>query len=148
MEINADFNLLKQNLAETIQKLQKKIKMSKTKSTFIVMYGALASGITTILIGLSTYSVFGKYTTYLTIAALIVSATLTIVQAWDGLFHHKRLWIIQSEALNKFKNLSQDLSHIESTKQFDQGLINDCYKQYKEIYDTWNSEWYNMRNKD
>jgi amino acid transporter len=148
MEINADFNLLKQNLAETIQKLQKKIKMSKTKSTFIVMYGALASGITTILIGLSTYSVFGKYTTYLTIAALIVSATLTIVQAWDGLFHHKRLWIIQSEVLNKFKNLSQDLSHIESTKQFDQGLINDCYKQYKEIYDTWNSEWSDMRNKD
>jgi hypothetical protein len=148
MEFNADFNLLKQNLGETIQKLKKRKSQAKTKSTFIVVYGALASGITTILIGLSTYSVLGKYTTYLTIAALIVSATLTIVQAWDGLFHHKRLWIIQSQALYKFKNLSEDLSHIESTKQVDQGLVNDCYKQYKEIYDTWNSEWYDMRNKD
>ena len=148
MEINANFNLLKTDLDETIQKVQKRKNEDKTKSTFIVIYGALASGTTTVLIALSTYSVFGKYTTYLTIAALIVSTSLTIIQAWDGLFHHKRLWIIQTEAINKFKNLKRDLSHIESTKQFDQDLINVCYKRYKEIYETWNSEWYDIRNKD
>jgi hypothetical protein len=148
MEITADFNLLKQSLNQTIHNLQKRKNNDKTKSTFIVMYGALASGLTTVLIGLSTYSIFGKYTTYLTIAALIISASLTVIQAWDGLFHHKRLWIIQAEALSKFKDLNQDLLHIETTKSFDQELINDCYKRYKEIYETWNAEWHEMRNKD
>jgi len=148
MEINADFNLLKKNLTQAIQKLQKRKDNDKSKSTFIVMYRGLASGLTTVLIGLSTYSIFGKYTVYLTIAALIISASLTVVQAWDGLFRHKRLWIIQAEALNKFKELSQDLLHIETTKRFEQDLINDCYKRYKEIYKTWNTEWQEMRIKN
>ena len=148
MEINADFNLLKQSLTETIKKLQKRKDEDKTKSTFIVMYGALASGLTTVLIGLSTYAIFGKYTTYFTIAALMISASLTVIQAWDGLFHHKRLWIVQAEALNKFKDLNQDLSHMETTKCFEQEAINECYKRYKEIYKTWNTEWQEMRNKE
>jgi hypothetical protein len=148
MEINADFNLLKESLTETIKKLQKRKDNDKSKSTFIVLYAGIASGLTTVLIGLSTYPIFGKYTSYLTIAALIISASLTVIQAWDGLFHHKRLWIIQAEALIRFKELSQDLLHIETTKRFEQDLINDCYERYKEINKTWNTEWHEMRIKE
>ena len=82
------------------------------------------------------------------IAALIFSASLTVIQAWDGLFHHKRLWIIQTQALNKFRELNQDLLHIETTNNFEQDLINDCYKRYKEIYTTWNTEWLELRIKE
>lgn len=148
MEINADFNLLRKSLTETIKKVEKRKNNDKSKSTFIALYAGIASGFTTVLIGLSTYSIFGNYTTYLTIAALIFSASLTVIQAWDGLFHHKRLWIIQTQALNKFRELNQDLLHIETTNNFEQDLINDCYKRYKEIYTTWNTEWLELRIKE
>ena len=50
--------------------------------------------------------------------------------------------------INKFKDLNQDLWHMETTKCFEQDAINECYKRYKEIYKTWNTEWQEMRNKE
>jgi hypothetical protein len=58
MEINADFNLLKENLNQPIEKLQKRKNNDTAKSGFIVIYAAPASGLTTVLIGLSTYFKF------------------------------------------------------------------------------------------
>lgn len=54
MTINANIKLLKKNLNNTIDKLDKRKDEDKMKTTFAVTYGGLISGLTTILIGLSS----------------------------------------------------------------------------------------------
>jgi ABC-type bacteriocin/lantibiotic exporter with double-glycine peptidase domain len=146
MIINANLELLKDNLNKTISKLEKRKDEDKRKTTFMIAFGGLVSGLTTVLIGLSAY--VGELATYFSIAALITSASLTIVQAWDNLFHHKKLWIIQTDALGSFKELKEDISHFETNKNLDQVIFNECYERYKQINKTLLSEWKLMRNKD
>jgi hypothetical protein len=145
MEINANLDLLKKELNQSIANLQKWKKKDKSKATFSITYGGIVSGLTTIFIGLSSY--LSNYAKLFGIIALITSASLTIVQTWDGLFNHKKLWIIQAEALNEFYELRGDLSHLEASGKIDQEAINSCYEKYKQIYRRWNSSWSELRNK-
>jgi|APFre7841882724_1041349.scaffolds.fasta_scaffold00965_11 hypothetical protein len=144
MEVNADLDLLKKKIEQTISNFQKWKSEDKRKTTFVKTYGGLVSGLTTILIGLSSYlpdNVKG-----FSIAALITSASLTVVQTWDNLFNHKRLWLIEAEALAGFYELRGDLLHLEASGTIDQNAINICYERYKQIYRTWNSAWSELRN--
>src|SRR5436853_1666999 len=92
MEIDADLILLKKDLNNTMKDIREKKENDKSKTTIVATYGGLVSALTTVLIGLSSY--ISNYATYFSIAALVTSASLTVVQAWDRLFNHKRLWII------------------------------------------------------
>lgn len=79
MKINASLNLLKEDLNTTINRLEKRKEEDKKKTTYTTAFGGVVSGLTTVLIGLSAY--LKELSTYFSIAALITSASLTIVQA-------------------------------------------------------------------
>lgn len=64
------------------------------------------------------------------------------------MFHHKKLWIIQTDALGSFKELKEDIAHYETGGNLDQDTINECYERYKLINKTLLTEWKLMRTKD
>lgn len=143
MKVDANKDLLKTNLDTIINKIKGRKEQDKRKTAFVVTFGAVASALTTILIGLSSY--LSSYAIYFSIAALITSATVTVIQAWDKLFNHKRLWIIQADVLNGFKELNEDIHHLEAGGKLGQNEINECYDRYKEILKKWNSNWMELR---
>jgi len=143
MKVEANKDLLKSRLTEMIRKIKGQKNQDKGIAAFVVTYGALISALTTVLIGLSSY--LSNFALYFNIAALITSATVTVIQAWDKLFNHKRLWIIQSEVINRLKELNEDLAHLEASDKLGQNEANECYERYKEIMRKWNSDWKELR---
>jgi hypothetical protein len=143
MKIDADLPLLKKSLDIEIEKLNSRKKNDKLKASFVVTYGAFISGLITVLIGLSSY--LSKYEIWFIIAALITSASVTVIQAWDKFFNHKKLWIIQAEVLHGYEEIREDISHLEKTNRIDQNAINECYDRYKKINKNWNTNWMELR---
>jgi hypothetical protein len=143
MNIDADLGLLKENLDNEIKKLDSRKREDKLKATFVVTYGAFVSGLTTVLIGLSSY--LSKYEIFFSIAALVTSASLTVIQAWDKFFNHKKLWIIQAEVLHGYEEIREDISHLEKANRVDQNAINECYERYKKINKNWSTIWMELR---
>ena len=143
MKVDANKERLKSKLVENIQKIKGRKNQDKAIAAFVVTYGAVISALTTVLISLSSY--LSDYSLYFNIAALITSATVTVIQAWDKLFNHKRLWIIQAEVLNGLKELNEDLAHLEANNKLGQDETNECYERYKEIMRKWNSDWKDLR---
>ncbi len=145
MEINADIEKLKNDVAERINKSQYRRSDDKRKAAFVAVYVGLVSAITTVCIGIVSFlpefysNVFG-------IISLISSASLTVVSAWDGIFHHKKLWINTAITLNELYELDTDIRHTESADDgISQKQANVFYTRYKKIRKEANERWYKIR---
>lgn len=143
MDVTADKETLISDLSHTIGQLQSWKKTDKNKTNFVAIYGGLVSALTTVLIGLASY--IKVYDTTFQVAALITSSSLTVVAAWDGLFKHKKLWIIQASALNRFYELRNDINHMEKSGKLTPDVVNEFYVQYKHIYNQLNGKWLSLR---
>jgi hypothetical protein len=141
--IKADKVKLLDDVKKSIIKLSHRKDSDKKKTTIIITLVSVGSSITTVLIGLSSY--FSDISVIFNITALVVSASVTVLSAWDKLFNHKRLWIMQAEALNAFKELDDDIKHLEATNSLSEEALNICYLRYKKIYSKWNSTWMDLR---
>ncbi len=143
MQITADKELLKAQIKQALIKLKTRKEDDKTKTMFVVTYAAVISALTTILIGLSSY--LSSYSIYFNIAALITSASVTVIHSWDKLFSHKKLWLLEVQIYRELKDLEEDIEHLEKTGNLHQENINECYVRYKQSIRKWNSEWQEMR---
>jgi hypothetical protein len=145
MEIKANIPELKKTLDDVTVKMKKWRNDDKRKAAFVAVYIGLVSAITTVCIGIVTFlpessrSVFG-------IISLVSSASLTVVAAWDGIFHHKKLWINEARTMNELYELEADIRHAEkSSSGITQKQANDLYIRYKKIMSAWNERWYKIR---
>ena len=91
----------------------------------------IISAITTVCIGIVSFLPDG-YSNIFGIISLLTSASLTVVAAWDGIFHHKKLWINASKTLNELYELDTDIRHTEaSSNGVSQDQANEFYERYK-----------------
>lgn len=105
----------------------------------------VVSAITTVCIGIQTF-VSDKYSNLFGIVSLLSSASVTVVAAWDGIFHHKKLWINWVVMLNELYELENDIRHTEATSNVvTQEQINTFYSRYKKIMRDTNERWYKIR---
>lgn len=146
LKITADKAKLIKDVSSAVERIKKRMENNKRKKVIIVIFSAIGSALTTVLLGFSAY--IKEYTIFFNVSAMTISGVTTVVASWDGLFDHKRLWIMQSEALNSFKELSEDMEHLERSGKLDQAAIDYCYLRYKEIYEKWNLDWKDLRFKE
>lgn len=145
MEIDASFELLKKDVAAIIKRAQAGRKDDRRKAAFIAIYMGVVSAITTVCIEIVTF-VSDKYSNLFGIVSLLSSASVTVVAAWDGIFHHKKLWINWVVMLNELYELENDIRHTEATSNVvTQEQINTFYSRYKKIMRDTNERWYKIR---
>lgn len=144
MEIDANIEELKRDLANMIDRSWKNRRSDRRKSAFVAVYVGIVSAVTTVCIGIVSFlpersNVFG-------IVALLTSASLTVVSAWDGIFHHKKLWINTAKTLNELYDLDGDIRHAEAgANGCNQAQANVFYARYKTIMGDCNERWYKIR---
>lgn len=142
--INADLYQLKEDIAYEIKVTKANREKDRDKSNFVSIYTGLISALTTFCIGLTPY-VSEDYTNFIGGFSLFISAFLTVVLAWNGLFNHKSLWINSAIKLSELYDLNTDIKHSESSKSIDQNLVNNFYKRYKTIMNDANVRWLKIR---
>lgn len=132
-------------MAAIIKRAQAGRKDDRRKAAFIAIYMGVVSAITTVCIGIVTF-VSDKYSNLFGIVSLLSSASVTVVAAWDGIFHHKKLWINWVVMLNELYELENDIRHTEATSNVvTQEQINTFYSRYKKIMRDTNERWYKIR---
>lgn len=82
------------------------------------MVTGFASAATTALIGLGSY--FPDAANMFYVPALLVSASLTIVTAWDNLYKHNDLWIMNVKATQRTSDSGSTpaLSHLPAAYRY------------------------------
>lgn len=141
--IDANLELLERDLQGRIENFKEISQSNKKKTHFYVMSTAILSSLTTIMIALSQYP--NDYTVYLSALALLVSASLSILTAWDGLYNHKKLWTSYVTALVQLYDLQADIQHLKAKSEVEQKIINMLYARYKGIIGEVNDNWLKLR---
>ena len=141
--IDANIDILEQDIEARINSFKIYRDANKRKTHIYVMSTAMLSSATTVLLGLSQY--FKDYTEVISAIALLISGSLTVLSAWDGLYNHKKLWTSYTSALVQLYDLKADIVHLKSSNQIDQSLINQTYARYKLILGEINDSWIKLR---
>ena len=141
--INANLSVLEQDIETRIAKFKNVSQVNKQKTHFFVMSTAILSSLTTVMIALSQYA--NSYTVYLSAAALLISASLSILTAWDGLYNHKKLWTSYVTALTQLNELQADIKHLKANGEIEQTITNLLYARYKTIIGEVNENWLKLR---
>lgn len=145
MKIDANIEQVKSDVAARIKWAQSSRNDDKKKSAFVAVYMGIVSAITTVCIGIVSFLPDG-YSNAFGIISLLTSASLTVVAAWDGIFHHKKLWVNASKTLNALYELDTDIRHAEaSASGVSQDQSNEFYERYKQIMRDTNERWYKLR---
>lgn len=141
--INANLSILKKDIEHALKRLVGYRLENKKKAEIVVVATATISAATTIAIGL--IPLWDRGEAAFRVIALVLSTSLTVLAAWDGLYNHKRLWLLQAEIVNKLYDILDDIKHLEATGAVDQEALNELYVRYKAAFGEFNSQWREMR---
>jgi hypothetical protein len=107
-----------------------------------------AAAFTTALLGIGQLAKFQGYNDEFQFVAIIITAALAIITAWDGLFRHSGLWLMNAKTRNELASLKDDIEHAEKTKSLDDAVAKEMYRTYKKIWARRNEHWYSLRGQD
>jgi hypothetical protein len=141
--INAALEILKADIKNHIQWKSANRVDDKRKSMLVAVYVGAVSAVTTVSIGLG--SLLPEYKSLFGIVSLLTSASLTVVSAWDGMFHHKKLWVSNVRTLSDLYELESDVRHAESTNCTSQPEVNEFYQRFKKILRENSDHWQKIR---
>ena len=145
MTINANLGILLEDLDKQIEEVQSRVGRDKVKAMRIAIYVGVISAITTVCIGVVGF-LPKEYEPFFGIVSLVASASTTVIAAWDGVFHHKKLWINAVHTLNELRMLELDLKHLQvAGAEAEQEQINALYERFKEILSANNDRWQKIR---
>jgi len=79
------------------------------RNAFLLRFGTAAlSAATTVVLGLQG---FETYRVLLKNVALILSASVTVIAAWESFFNHRELWVRYTATLGLLRGLQSDLEY-------------------------------------
>jgi hypothetical protein len=105
---------------------------------------ATLSAMTTVLIGLSR--TFAEQT-WLSALALVTSAGITVLGAWDGFFRHRDLWVQKTDSWMALQSLQSNLqfAKLKTGGSLSAEQIDDFYKRFDRIVMAEHELWKKVR---
>ena len=144
IQFKVDKKQFKSDLDWAINSLSKDQHTDKKRTTFFECFKGFAAAAATALLGIGQLELFWSDKVF-QLLAILVTASLTIVTAWDNLFKHKSLWLQAAAAANQFRRLQSDFVHAELTESLTPELLVEFYDRYNRIWDKRNEAWMSLR---
>jgi hypothetical protein len=113
----------------------------RNRSYSLYLSIAIASAVTTILLGLK----IDRLMEASRIIALIFSAGVTVLTAVSVFFNYKDLWIANDTAIFKLGRISFDISMAEANNSIDADLIKEFRNRLEGILQDLNNTWQKSR---
>lgn len=145
-QIPVSLEILKKDTSTAVARLKTLRRGNKKKAEYVVLGSAGISAVTTICIGVT--SLANSWAPIYQSAALILSASLTVLTAWDGLYNHKRLWLMQASIVNSLRQIETDIKHVEASGELDSEVLAELYTRYRHAFEEYNTQWSEMRMDD
>lgn len=146
MKITDKLTFLDDELSERINGLKKKRQRNKIRAFGLKITAIWFAAAITILLGIEGFTQFG---TLFKNVALILGASITVINAVDAFFDHRALWIRQSAKLVKLLNLRRDLRFFTigvEPEDVDMQKLTELKNRFNQILEDDLEEWLKLRN--
>ncbi len=147
-EYKLDPEILKNNIQHHLARLNRNIVRDKKKATFVEIYKGVAAASATALLGIGQIKLLENYNDIFQILAISITALLTMVTAWDNLFQHKQLWVMNVAVRNQFANLNDEFAHAEATGSLGQDQLEAFQSEMKNALRAANQNWTQLRTEE
>ena len=109
-----------------------------------MVWGTVCSTLTTILLGWQGVS--DTYTPHVKNTALILSAGVTILSAFNAFYNHRQLWLRYTVTWAQLRSIEKDLPFllVGSPSDKDQRL-DELHKRFRAILDETDASWLELR---
>lgn len=138
---------LRQLLAENIEGFRRSATNNKRRALIARIVIASLGAATTLLLGLKSNPIFTVHENGFSSAALLFSALIPVLVAWDTFFDHRWLWVRFTAALTSLFKIRDDLNYSEANKELTQKVLDGLYEQLRETVDRTSSSWLEKREK-
>ena len=128
---------LEKKIKDRIDSVKDRIDFYRRNTIRFTMLSAFLSAATTALIGVGQIYNWQL----LSVIALIISASMTIVHAWNGLFKYRSRWVNNNEALMQLYELRTDIEYQKIRQTLQGTTIDEFYQRYKLILQAANESW-------
>jgi hypothetical protein len=151
-ELNKKIEFLQMHIDERISRFTSKRIDNKFKARNFYVSTTVLAAISTIVLGLDVAggganTIIEGYDKLTKNIALIISAIITIVSAYDSFFDHKSLWVNFTTAKSKMRSLKFDLDYyLEGNDNIAKEDIERFKARYIDILNDVGKKWSNLRN--
>lgn len=138
MTTTNQLELIKKSIQKRIESIDRKRLKYRNNAyrTFITV--TILGALVTVLLGLNLKG----YEEPIRIMSLIITAVVTILNAYNSFFSHKELWVANNSALNRFYALQFTIAFLEESGQpFDAATVNTLKDEYDQILNELNNNW-------
>lgn len=139
--------LLRQLLTENIDGFRLSAASNKRRALVAKIITASLAAATTLLLGLKSSPIFKEYENGFSSAALLFSAVVPVLVAWDTFFDHRWLWVRFTAAVTSLFKIRDDLNYSEANKELTQKVLDGFYGQFRNAVDQTSSSWLEKREK-
>jgi hypothetical protein len=135
-------------LNDRILSFQNRRKENRSKSFYIKITGTVCSALTTILVGLQGFD--KPYATWLSNLALAMSASVTVLTAWESFFDHRGLWVKYTKARSQLLAIKARLEFqlAGNNEPLSQDQLESHFRDYQAVLDEVNASWLQLRNQE
>jgi hypothetical protein len=121
---------------------------------WLKMYSVIVASLTTIILGFASSPLYtghdatflhGKGHVYFTLAALILSATVTVVSSWEAFSGYDWKWVRYRSTLADLYELKDDIHIGKLNGSLTEGALNTFYDRLKQILHEVSAEWSRRR---
>lgn len=137
----AAVKLLRSLLNDNITGFRASAARNRHRAVFFKIAAASLSAMTTLLLGLKSSPVFAECEHQLSAFALVFSAIVPILVAWDSFFDHRWQWVRFTSAHNSLFKLQDDLAYAEANKVLTPKALDVLYEQFRNAVDQTSNAW-------
>ena len=140
-KIDADW--LKGCVARHLGRTEHRVKRFRRRAKTMEFFKALAASTITGFLALAEIESVERVQLdeVLSAFAIVISAALAVVTAWDALIKPKRQWVLYVSNRNRFSILSEDIQHAERTDTLEPEQLGAFYKRYQKILADSEKKW-------
>jgi len=133
---------LRENILHQIEGVNQRRISYRNKAFSIFIWATVLSGITTVLLGVNADNLKEPFR----ISALILTACLTVINAYNTFLGHKELWITNNVAHNRLLELDFNIGYFEKgNNDITTAQVEGFKKSYQEILNELNASWQKNR---
>lgn len=147
-ELVKKVKFLKVQIAERIQGFTERRNSNKHKARNFHVSITVLGAISTIILGFnfSNLEYLAFFEGQTKNIALILSALITVVSAYNTFFDHKGLWVNYTTTRNSLYNLDFEIDYyLEGNEYIEKEKIENFKERYNEILDQANHKWTKLR---
>ncbi len=110
MSVEQKSALLTEKLTELIGSFSKNRRTNKRKALYLKLSITALGGATTVLLGLQGV----ERETLVQNIALVFSALVTLLAAWDTFYNHRGLWVRYTETVNRLRDIEARHEYLQA----------------------------------